>query len=197
MDGPGRFQPIPMATLMSCMVVPVGCGGPIPSPSTEMAGDASAVCSRDAWYDFGWSGGLSLSRDRYLLIPPDTFRVIRSYAFGQEEATCTTTVPDCGTPGRIDLRDVRAALRHPDVRNALDAAEPTLYGADLRPVDGGAWAMQRKDATGRSAQLFLGADCRGSMSCQPMPPGLRALRERLSSLAEQELATGACSAVGT
>lgn len=182
---------------MFCMFVAVGCGGPIPPPSTDVAVDASAVCSLDAGYDFGWSGGLSLSRDHYLLIPPDTFRVNRSYAFGQEEATCTTTVPVCGTPDRVDLGDVRAALRHPDVRSAWDAAEPTLYGADLRPMDGGVWAIQRNDASGRSPQLLLGADCRGSSSCQPIPPGLLALRESLRSLAGQELATRACAAFGT
>jgi len=84
MDEPGRIQPILTATLMSCMFVAVGCGGPIPPPSTDVAGDASAGCSLDAWYDFGWSKGLSLSGDQYLL---RTDRERLSSRAGQELAT--------------------------------------------------------------------------------------------------------------
>lgn len=197
LDRSGRLQPIPTAMLVFCVFVAGGCGVPIPPNSAGEADHAPTFCSLDARYGFGSSGGLSLSRDQYLLIPPDTFRVNRSYRFGQAETICTTTVPACSTPDRIDLGELRAALDHPDVRDAWEATVPTVHGADFRPVDGGIWAMQREDALGHSARVLLGADCRGSTSCNPIPPGLLAVRELLSSLAEQELATQACAASGT
>ncbi len=94
-------------------------------------------------------------------------------------------------PTATALGAVDGALAHPDVvaarsaRTWLDAGKERIYGADLRPVDGGIFSIHFDDQS-----IGLGYD-----NCRPtpcIPPGLSALQRALTALENAVLAQPAC-----
>jgi hypothetical protein len=106
---------------------------------------------------------------------------------------CTTQVGDCGSKP-VSVREIEAALAHPDVVAAL-SSETSLYGSDPRGCDGTVLRVQVG-----TKLLEIGDDCSqagncgGSHACTPVTTGLQALADVLSLVDKQELEKVECSA---
>jgi hypothetical protein len=105
-------------------------------------------------------------------------------------ASCMPSLPICRGVA-LDINDVRLDLEDADVRLALSAATPTLFGFDSRQLDGTVFEVQR--STGGS--LLVGGDCGSDSSCRPVPAGIAKLVADLRALNAQQLADPSCSAL--
>ena len=131
--------------------------------------------------------------DTATLTPPNAFHYVRDF-FRQDAGplSCDPAMPACGDPALLDVRDVEAAIAHPDVQSALAVAAPPFFG-DRGVADGPNFNFMRGDGRGFNA----GLDCNTpSTTCTPIPPGINALVTLLRDLIRQQRMDPACSAIG-
>lgn len=167
----------------------VPAGGPVP--------DATCASCLSAPVSWGWVGGNAARRDRSTADPCRTYRRTRTFsarAGGQPPISCSAPLAcDASDTGSGKLATL---VSHPDVQKAL-ASPMTVYGCDLRPVDGAIYGVEADG--GRS--FGVGDECKGcnapSGACVTPPAGVQALVRFLKSLDEKMLATDPCkSALG-
>lgn len=169
------------------------CPPPAPAPDAGRPNDASpTACLLSAPYDFGAIGGLRVAVDRSFLTPPLGYRHTRTPVRGDApELSCAPPLPACGADGVTVMTIERLVTENADVKAALAAAKPPLFGRDSRPVDGTVLEFKRGDGHG----LLVGDACNTtSSSCQPIPPGVAELAKILNALDKQQLATRDCKA---
>ena len=165
------------------------CGGSTIG-GTGSGGAPNAACTSCAQETLSWgfTGGRVAHVDRSAITLCRTFtrwRLDRAVDAG----SCSSELGDCGSPG-VAIGDVEAALADPDVRAALGAPSPPLYGIDERPTDGSVFQI-----TAGTASIEIGSDCtETAKGCVPIPAGVRALGNLLRALDVQELAAPACAA---
>ncbi|NNK64369.1 MAG: hypothetical protein HKO98_14320 [Gemmatimonadetes bacterium] len=179
------------ALLVGCGAPSVGEAGGTSAERASLATDA-ATCRLDDAHGFSRDGGMAPVYWSGTLLPPDTLRIFRYDLFEDRERSCTTVLPRCGDPERIDVGDVAAALAHPDVTGRLGADTP-VFGRDDRPMDGVVWVLRRGGDLRDAPSLAVGSPCRDDSSC--VPEGLTGARDLLDALLDQQLATDACRAL--
>ena len=66
--------------------------------------------------------------DTATLMPPNAFQYVRDF-FRQDAGpqSCDPAMPACGDAAKIDVRDVEAAIAHPDVQAALAMTTVPFY----------------------------------------------------------------------
>jgi hypothetical protein len=127
-----------------------------------------------------------------MLAPPNSYHLTRTtYRQNPGQRSCDPPPPACDDPALLDVRDVEAAIAHPDVQAALAMATVPSYGAS-NIGDGPVLTFVRGDGHGFAAQ----SDCSTPSSfCNPTPPGVSALAALLRALINQQLTDPACSAL--
>jgi hypothetical protein len=163
-----------------------GTGG-----SGGVGGTGSGACAFASTYTVVDSMGL-VGANSAMLTPPNSVHLTRiTYRQNPGQGSCDPPLPACNDPALLDVRDVEAAIAHPDVQAALAMATVPVYG-DLGIADGPALTFTRGDGHGVAAQ----SNCTTpSMFCKPIPPGVSALVTLLRGLIYQQLMDPACSAV--
>jgi hypothetical protein len=163
----------------------------------ELCPPCGYACAFDATYFYGLDGGDVLFRHTVILEPPARFTHVRSPVTTMPaDLWCVPPVPACDSPA-IDPREVMAALRDPDVREAftrsLLAGMTPLYGVDQRPVDGQAFKITRAGGGG----FLIGEPCPpgSNTSCLEIPGGLSRMRSLLLAFDQQQLADPSCEFV--
>lgn len=144
---------------------------------------------------FGSEGGRRAYNTTYFLSPPRRFLLERTFP-DATPARCETTLPACGAPDDVTVDTLGAALNHPDVVTAFQAAGASdagtvLYGVDERPFDGSLFFLERG---GRF--VYVGAVCRTApgLGCVPAPVGVQRLVDVLTALRDQESRRPVCAA---
>ena len=160
--------------------------------------DATATCALSANLTFGYDGGSALYWDANRLTAT-TFTVTRSYSMragldGSTTATCSPSLPACGSIGTVTTATINADLADPDVQTAwgLPQSSAPLYGTDPRPVDGAVYSIALDD--GR--KVLVGGPCASPLmsSCRYIPTGLVQLTQDLQKLASSMAADPVCKA---
>ena len=131
-----------------------------------------------------------LGIDTATLTPPNGFHLER-INFRQDggRRSCEPPLPTCNDPARLDVRDVEAAIAHPDVQAALAMATLPTYGM-LNIADAPRLIFVRGDGRGFVAEV----DCTTqSAVCNPTPSGVSALVDLLRGLIQQQLTDPACN----
>jgi hypothetical protein len=148
--------------------------------------DAGAQCEcLDETLRWELDGGLRLWEATNEIVPCRTYEHTRTPRTGPS-TSCTNEVP-CAEDA-ITISELRAALAHPDVVAAF-AAAPVLYGRDGRAFDAPLFVVTQ----GASA-VSIGLPCMaGGGACTPIPPGVAALRDLLTTLEGERLAEGDCA----
>jgi hypothetical protein len=156
-------------------------------------GGGTGVCAFAATYTVIDSMGLA-GADTATLTPPNSFHLERNTVVSVDAGggSCDPPLPACNDPARIDVRDVEAAIAHPDVQAALAMATPPIYG-NTGVADGPSLGFRRADGRGFTTQI--GCDT-PSPTCRPIPPGINALAELLRMLLRQERMDPECSLLG-
>jgi len=168
------------------------CGDDGQRTCTTAACVADTSCAFDTTYTYGEDGGLVGYRDIVTLAPPASFSLQRlSYIVQPADAQCVPALPACRDSTKIDVADIVADLRHPDVTAALALSAPPFYGNDSRPVDGTAFKLQRADGHG----FLVGDRCAADASCVTPPAGVQKLVEDLRALTAQQLMDPTCAAI--
>jgi hypothetical protein len=152
------------------------------------------TCDFSTSYEYGYVGGERATFDRSFLSPGNRYvhqRLDLSLPAGPG-VTCSPAMPPCGAPDVITAYDIEVLdLPRADVQSALAQPTPPLYGADLRPVDGSVFEFKRAD--GRS--FLVGNPCAQDSSCDPIPPGIAQIKQRLLDLDAQQLGAPECESL--
>jgi hypothetical protein len=167
----------------------LGTGG---GSGTTGAGGAGGVCAFASTYTILDGGGLVAMSDTATLTPPNAFHYAREF-FRQDAGpqSCDPAMPACGDAAKIDVRDVEAAIAHPDVQAALAMATAPTYG-NRGVADGPSFNFTRADGRGFHAGLSCDTP---STTCTPIPPGVSALAQLLRDLIRQQRMDAACAAI--
>lgn len=137
---------------------------------------------------WGAVGGRTPSVRESEVSPCNTFAHEERTRDGMVVNACSNMVPCVGDA--LIMRDLLAALDHPDVTAAF-AARDVVYGIDRRPSDGTVLRIARG-----GDEFFVGAPCKlGSAGCVEIPPGVQALASLLGALQMARLAETDCAAV--
>ena len=130
----------------------IGTGG---GSGTTGAGGAGGVCAFASTYTISDGGGLVAMADTATLTPPDAFHYVRDF-FGRTPASSRVIrrCPRAAIAAKIDVRDVEAAIAHPDVQAALAMATVPTYG-NRGIADGPNFNFMRADGRGFNAGLSL------------------------------------------
>jgi hypothetical protein len=104
------------------------------------------------------------------------------------DVRCESELPACGEGIGVDARDLRQAMKHPDVLAAL-AAAPIRYGRDTTQVDGAMLAIEIG-----GDEITIGYECNGEEGCIDLPEGVYALLRTLNAIATQQTSSGDCGA---
>ena len=194
-------------TLMGCQ--PLGTGGAIAGTGGAVAGtggsgtggsgggvDVGSVCALSANLTFGRDGGNSLYWDVNHLTA-SAFTLTRNYSLradrdGAATATCSPSLPPCGSADLVTLATINADLALPDVQAlwSLPQSPVPLFGTDSRPMDGTVYSIALDD--GR--KVLVGGQCASPTmsSCRYIPAGLVSLTQDLQKLATAMLADPVC-----
>jgi hypothetical protein len=164
-----------------------GAGG-----STGTGGAGGGTCAFATTYTITDGGGLVVMLDTATLTPPSSFHYTRDF-FRQDAGplSCDPVLPACGDPARIDVRDVEAAIAHPDVQAALAMTTVPYYG-NRGVADGPNFNFMRADGRGFNAGLNCDTP---SATCTPIPPGINALVTLLRNLIQQQRMDPECSLI--
>jgi len=152
-------------------------------------------CAFDTTYTYSYeTGQLAPFGDRVILAPPAFFTHVHVPPVAPPVGvTCQPALPVCGRAG-VDVSDVMAAFRDPDVQAAFAQTTGELsnlfFGVDTRPSGGEILVIGRKDGGG----FPVGAPCPagGDASCRPIPAGVSRLVSVLRALDQQQLADPTC-----
>jgi hypothetical protein len=152
--------------------------------------DGPIACDFSAAYSYGYIGGNAAFAFRSQLAPGNKYTRTRTPQRGDgPTVSCSPPLPPCGAQDVITAYDIEVHdLAQPEVRAALAAPQPLLYGYDNRPVDGAVFEFRRADGRG----FLVGAPCDGRPACRAIPPGLTQLMNRLGTLDEQQMRAPEC-----
>jgi hypothetical protein len=168
-------------------------------PDLPRAPDGSTTCSLAANLTFGYDGGNAIYWDLNRLTAT-SFTITRNYSQragrdGATTASCSPSLPACGTTGAVTVATINADLANSDVQAVwgLPQNPVPLFGTDPRPVDGAVYSIALDD--GRQVQV--GGQCASPTmsSCRYIPTGLLQLTQDLQSLAATMLADPVCKGV--
>lgn len=160
--------------------------------------DATATCALSANLTFGYDGGNAIYWDANRLTAT-TFTITRNYSMlasadGATAATCSPSLPACGSSGAETIAAINVDLADPDVQSAwgLPQNSTPLYGTDPRPGDGAVYSIALDD--GR--KVLVGGQCASPImsSCRYIPAGLVQLTQDLQKLASSMAADPVCKA---
>ena len=165
-------------------------------PDQPSGPDVASVCSLSANLTFGHDGGDVLHRDVNRLTA-STFTITREYVSGvgrdgAATASCSPSLPACGTADAVSIATINADLDDPDVQRlwSLPLDPVPIFGTDPRPMDGTVYSIALDD--GR--KVLVGGQCAspGMNSCRYIPAGLVRLTQDLQKLATAMLADPVC-----
>jgi hypothetical protein len=158
--------------------------------------DVASVCALSANLTFGHDGGNAISWDNNRLTA-STFTITRDYSLragrdGATTASCSPSLPACGTADAVSVATINADLADVDVQGlwSLPQNPVPLFGTDSRPVDGTVYSIALDD--GR--KVLVGGQCASPAmsSCRTIPAGLVRLTQDLQKLATAMLADPVC-----
>ena len=188
-------SPVGLAVLtLFTAAVGAGCqeqGPPGNGDGGGTAPDGAQTCDFTAKYEYGHIGGFVAFVGRSFLAPGNKYTHSRmGVRGGAASMSCSPPMPSCGAQDLITAYDIEVHdLGRADVKAALAASTPPLFGRDTRPVDGTVFEFARADGRG----FLVGDDCAsGTAACRPIPAGVAQLRTRLLDLDRQQLATSDC-----
>ena len=145
-------------------------------------------------YEYGAVSGFVAWSSRAFLPGGAKYRYQRTYHRDRQERTASCS-PDLPAGAGVTPPAINKAFAHGDVQKAFESKTPIFYGRDTRPVDGTAFEVKRT-ADGRS--FLIGSPCSTppvvELQCTEIPPGLKALRELLLKLDQQQLGHPLCKA---
>jgi hypothetical protein len=189
--GPTNRVPTAVAVALASLAT-LSCSGAAPGTADANPPSANATrCELPGAYEFSWVGGMTPTRDRFVLEPPDQFSMTRRYTFGQRpEGRCSGTLPACDAPApdRVTVASLTEHLTNPIVAQAWPDSGQRLVGRDLRPVDGVVLAVSRSGG----GTLMIGTDCGNASNCTAVPPEIGALADVLRDLAGQISSASEC-----
>jgi hypothetical protein len=181
-----------------------GAGGGTPGTTTTTTTPTVSVACADCLstgVTWGYTGGLAQYWDTSSLSACRTFQHTRTQVvpWGVDAGpgmTCSVDIGGCDA-GTVAVHDVEQALAQPDVVAAFAGSVP-VYGTDPRPCDGG---VMQVTVGGKSIQV--GGECGGTgncigpgtSGCVPIPPGVRALVDVLTSIDQASMKQGDCATV--
>lgn len=162
---------------------------------TATPADGPVICSFDATYSYGFTGGLVFSDVLTTLAPPTSYRhttTFRNVADPPAPLSCTPALPTCGDSARLDVSDIARDLADPNVVHAMAMGTPPIYGVDPRPTDGAIFQLLRGDGHG----FLAGSTCAtvGEFCNGPVPAGIARLAADLQALDQQQVADPSCAA---
>jgi len=166
------------------------------SPDQALGVDVESVCTLSANLTFGRDGGNAPYWDVNRLTASG-FILTRNYSLraehdGAATATCSPSLPPCGTVDAVTLASINADLALSDVQAlwSLPQSPVPLFGTDSRPVDGTVYSIALDD--GR--KVLVGGQCASPTmsSCRYIPAGLVSLVQDLQKLATAMLADPVC-----
>ena len=168
-----------------------GTSGTTGGGGTSGAG-GGGVCAFASTYTIRDGGGLVAMADTATLTPPNAFHYTRDF-FRQDAGpqSCDPAMPACGDAAKADVRDVEAAIAHPDVQAALAFATVPTYG-NRGVADGPNFNFMRADGRGFNAGIACDTP---STTCMPIPPGVSALVQLLRDLIRQQRMDPTCSLI--
>jgi hypothetical protein len=182
-------------TVALASLATLSCSGTAPGAADASPPSANAArCELPRAYEFTWVGGMTPTRDRFVLEPPDQFSMTRNYSFGQRpEGRCSGTLPACDAPDpdRVTVASLTEHLTNPLVAQTWPDSGERLVGRDLRPVDGVVLTVSRSGG----GTLMIGTDCGNASNCTAIPPEIGALANVLRDLAGQISSASECSAL--
>jgi hypothetical protein len=161
--------------------------------------DVAPTCSLSANLTFGTDGGNAIYWDVNRLTAT-SFTITRNYSRranpdGATAATCSPSLPACGTAGAVTVATINADLASSDVQGVwgLPQDPVPLFGTDPRPVDGSVYSIALDDGH----KVLVGGQCASPTmnSCRYIPAGLLQLTQDLQTLAATMLADPACKGV--
>jgi Pacifastin inhibitor (LCMII) len=161
--------------------------------------DSNSTCSLSTNLTFGYDGGNAIYWDVNRLTAT-TFSITRNYSMragfdGATTASCSPSLPVCGSTGAVTIATITADLAQADVQSSLGVPpNPVpIYGMDTRPTDGAIYSIALDD--GR--KVFVGGQCASPAmsSCRYVPAGLVQLTQDLQKLASAMISDPACKAV--
>jgi hypothetical protein len=165
-------------------------------PDQPSGPDVALVCALSANLTFGHDGGNAIYWDSNRLTA-STFTITRDYSSragrdGAATASCSPSLPACGTADAVSVATINADLADPDVQGlwSLPQSPVPIFGTDSRPVDGTVYSIALDD--GR--QVLVGGQCASPAmsSCRSIPAGLVRLTQDLGKLATAMLADPVC-----
>jgi hypothetical protein len=117
---------------------------------------------------------------------------LRAGRDGATTASCSPSLPSCGTAAAVSVATINADLADPEVQ-ALWSLPPDpvpLFGTDSRPSDGTVYSIALDD--GR--KVLVGGQCASPAmsSCRTIPAGLLRLTQDLQELAAGMFADPVC-----
>lgn len=201
-------SPLAAACLWSCGPVsgPSTGAQSTPPAATVTAGppalppdgpDVDPVCTScvAAPVEWGYVGGLVFQRDSSTVEPCRRYRrtrIVHGRGGAEPPLSCSAMMScDASETGAGKLRQL---MSHPDVRRSF--TDPmTVYGCDLRPVDGTLFGVELQD--GRS--FGVGGECEGcgmpGPRCVDPPAAVTELVAFLDRLDERMLSMEPCRSV--
>ncbi|MEO6575173.1 MAG: hypothetical protein ABIP89_15110 [Polyangiaceae bacterium] len=195
---------IPRISLVLALIL-AACGGRVGNESDTSVTDSGTPgtspgqtsCSSCSATSIGWgsNGGISGSTLSSSTIS-DCAKYRHEETRSSSQDSCTYAIPACGS-SPISIGEIQEALKDADVL-AARSASTKLYGSDPRGCDGAVFAL-----TLDGKQIEIGDDdcsrkaacAPGTVSCVPVPAGLRALVMLLNEVDDQALATANCRSV--
>ena len=171
-----------------------GTGGAV--AGTGGAGGNRGSCALSANLTFGHDGGNAIYWDSNRLTA-STFTITRDYSSragrdGATTASCSPSLPACGTADAVTIATINTDLADPDVQGlwSLPQDPVPIFGTDSRPVDGTVYSIALDD--GRKILVGGQCDSPGMNSCRYIPAGLVRLTQDLGKLATAMLADPVC-----
>jgi hypothetical protein len=165
-------------------------------PDQPSVPDVAPVCALSANLTFGHDGGNAIYRDSNRLTA-STFTITRDYSLragrdGATTASCSPSLPACGTTDAVSVATINADLADPEVQElwSLPQSPVPLFGTDPRPADGTVYAIALDDGH----KVLVGGQCASPAmsSCRYIPAGLVQLTQDLQKLATAMLADPVC-----
>ena len=165
-------------------------------PDQPFGPDVGGVCALSANLTFGHDGGNVIYWDVNRLTA-STFTITRNYSLragrdGAATATCSPSLPACGTADAVTVATINADLADPDVQGlwSLPQNPVPIFGTDFRPSDGTVYSIALDDGS----KVLVGGQCASPTmdSCRYIPAGLVRLTQDLQKLATAMLADPVC-----
>jgi hypothetical protein len=115
---------------------------------------------------------------------------LRAGRDGATTASCSPSLPACGTADAVSVATINADLADPDVQGLWSLPHDPLFGTDSRPVDGTVYSIALDDGH----TVLVGGQCAppAMSSCRTIPAGLVRLTQDLQKLATAMLADPVC-----